>query len=183
LTVEPNRSWLYVLDDQRSVIESYDADGTVERTINARPAEVGTSAGANQVTVGPNGHFYVGLIGPEQVVELDADGKVVASYGRPGSDPSPFHEQPNVMAFDARGRLYVTQGPARGDAPGVLVFSRDGQYLGGWGHRGKLEGELGFPWGLVVDAGGDVFVSDAGALPEFGLASRLQRFRVHLPGG
>ncbi len=172
---------VHVLDHERAVVESYDAGGTVVRTIDAYPDEVGPTAGANQVTVGPNGHFYLGLWDPAQVIELGADGKVIATYGGPDSGSSPFHEQPNVMAFDGQGRLYVTQGPARGDAPGVVVFSGDGRYLGGWGRLGKLEGELGFPWGLVVDAGGDVFVSDAGALPEFGLASRLQRFRISLP--
>ena len=86
------------------------------------------------------------------------------------------------MAFDGQGRLYVTQGPARRRRPrGSSCSPSDGRYLGGWGRRGKLDGELGFPWGLVVDAGGDVFVSDAGGLPEFGLASRLQRFRISLP--
>ena len=183
IAVSPDRM-VHVLDDQRAVIESYDAEGNVSRTINAYPDAAGKTSGANQVTVGPNGHFYVGLLGPERVIELDAGGTLVATIGGPGAGPSPFHEQPNVMAFDRQGRLYVTQGPARGDdAPGVVVFSSDGRYLGGWGRRGKLEGELGFPWGLVVDVGGDVFVSDAGALPEFGLASRLQRFRVNLSGG
>ena len=81
------------------------------------------------------------------------------------------------MSIDAGGRLYVTQGPGRGDHPGVLVFEPDGRYLGGWGSVGSAKGQIMFPTGILVDGKGDVYVGDAGSLPGFGGESRIQKFR------
>jgi outer membrane protein assembly factor BamB len=161
-----------VLDDVRGVIETYRPDGTIVSTIPAFPAELGPTDGANQLSVGPNGHFYVSVIGPMVVAEIDRDGKLVATYGAAG-EPGSLNEQPFVMRFDADGRLYVTQGPTRRDAPGVLIFAADGTYLGGFGPLGIGDGDLGFPWGLIVDDTG-IYVADAGAAAD--LRSVLRKF-------
>ena len=74
---------VHVLDDIRAVIETYDADGTVLRTIPAFPPGGPPRCPANGLSIGPNGHFYVNAIGPSQVIELDRDGTLVATYGAP----------------------------------------------------------------------------------------------------
>lgn len=173
---------VHVLDNERRVIETYGPDGEILRTIDAYPATAGPTEGANQLTIDAAGHFYLGLLSPSKVIELDAEGRLVRTFGVPDSGPSPFNEQPNVMAFDQMGRLYVTQGPQRRDRPGVVVFARDGRYLGGFGALGGDDGELGFPWGLVIDASGDLFICDAGEaagdMPGVELKARVQRIRV-----
>jgi len=161
-----------VLDVGRRVIETFDRAGTVLGTIEAFPAEVNPRNGANQLAIGPNGDFYVGVISPNEVLELDPDGNLVRVYG---STDSPFTDQPNYIDFDAEGRVYVTQGPGRGDQPGVVVFSADGAYLGGFGPLGQGDADLGFAWGLVVTDTG-VVTTDAGALPDVGLASFIRKF-------
>lgn len=107
---------------------------------------------------------------PSQVFELDRDGTLIATYGAPNSGAGAITDQPFVTAFDGGGRLYVTQGPSRGDRPGVLVFDPDGTYLGGFGPLGAGDAELGFPWGIVVAEDG-IYVSDAGGLEEVGTAA------------
>lgn len=167
-----------VLDDVRAVIETYDPAGKVLRTIPAFPAAVGSRATANQLAIGPNGHLYVSTINPLEVIELDAAGSLVRIFGAPG-DPGAFSEQPMGLAFDPQGRLYVTQGPNRGDAPGVLIFGPDGSYLGGFGPLGAGDADLGFPWGIVVDASG-ITVSDPGSVA--GYRSAIRHFDpVSLP--
>jgi outer membrane protein assembly factor BamB len=172
---------VHVLDDIRAVIETYDADGTVVRTIPAFPPGIARGAMANGLSIGPNGHFYVTAIKPNQVIELDRDGTLVATYGAPGSGAGAFNEQPFATAFDADGRMYVSQGPTRGDRPGVLVFDVDGTYLGGFGPLGAGGAELGFPWGVVVADDG-IYVSDVGGLEGVGYRSLIRKFeRIRFP--
>ena len=148
------------------------------RTIPAFPAAVGSRPTANQLAIGPNGHFYVSTIDPLEVIELDTAGSLVRVFGAPGG-PGAFDEQPTGLALDPQGRLYVTQGPNRGDAPGVLIFGPDGSYLGGFGPLGAGDADLGFPWGIVVDASG-ITVSDPGGLA--GYRSAIRHFDpVSLP--
>ena len=163
-----------VLDDVRGVIETFSPAGEVIRTMPAFPAAIGPNDGANQVAIGPNGHDYVSVAFPNEVAELDGEGNLVRLYGAPGT-PGAFTEQPNVMRFDAQGRMYVTQGPLRGDRPGVQVFDPDGSYLGGFGPLGAGDADLGFPWGLVVTDDG-IYTADAGAVPDVGLTSLIRKF-------
>jgi outer membrane protein assembly factor BamB len=164
-----------VLDNARGVIETYSPGGKVLRTTPAFPAAIGPNDGANQLAVGPNGHFYVGVVSPNEVIELDPDGALVRTYGAPDSGQGAFYEQPNAIAFDAAGRMYVAQGLLRGDRPGILVFGTDGTYLGGFGPLGGGQSELGFPWGLVITTDG-IYVGDPGGLHEFGYSSLVRKF-------
>jgi outer membrane protein assembly factor BamB len=165
---------VYVLDDVRGVIEKYDAHGNVLGAIDAFPSEVQPNDGANQLSIGPSGHFFVSVVRPNVVAELDQDGALVHVFGRAG-EPGAFSEQPNRVAFDSANRVYVTQGFARGDAPGVLVFGADGAYLGGFGSLGAGDADLGFPWGLVVTDDG-IYVADASGVGDIGMRSAIRKF-------
>jgi outer membrane protein assembly factor BamB len=162
-----------VLDDGRGVIETFAADGTVLKTIPA----FGTRASgvANSLAVGPGGHFFVASADPNEVLELDANGTLIRTFGAAGSGEGALNEQPFGLAFDVAGHLYVTQGPGRGDRPGVLVFDAQGAYLGGFGPVGAGIDQLGFPWGIVVADDG-IYVADAGSQPDVGFASFIRKF-------
>jgi outer membrane protein assembly factor BamB len=163
---------VYVLDDVREVIEWYDPHGAVLGSVPAFPAEILSNDGANQLSLGPNGHFFVSVVRPNVVAELNRDGTLVRFYGL-AEEAGAFNEQPNRVAFDSANRLYVTQGPQRGDAPGVLVFDADGTYLGGFGPVGTGDADLGFPWGLEVTDDG-IYIADAGAAE--GTRSAIRKF-------
>jgi hypothetical protein len=163
-----------VLDDERGVIETFSPMGEVIRTIPAFPSEIGPHDGANQLAVGRNGHYYVSVVLPNEVADLDRAGNLVRLYGAEGT-PGAFTEQPNAVQFDAAGRVYVTQGPFRGNHPGVQIFAPEGTYLGGFGPLGAGDADLGFPWGLVVTPDG-IYTADAGAVPDVGLSSQIRKF-------
>jgi hypothetical protein len=80
------------------------------------------------------------------------------------------------MAIDARGRLFVTQGPDRGDAGGVLAFDADGTFLGAFAPEGGAAGELVFPGGIALDGKGGLIAEDS--MPE---TARLLRFKLTPP--
>ena len=164
---------VYVLDDVRGVIEWYDPHGTVLGSVPAFPPEIHSNDGANQLALGPDGHFFVSVVRPNVVAELDRDGTLVRFFGAAG-EPGAFSEQPNRVAFDSADRVYVTQGPQRGDAPGVLVFDADGTYLGGFGPLGTGDADLGFPWGLVVTDDG-IYIADAGGAEDIA-RSAIRKF-------
>jgi sugar lactone lactonase YvrE len=166
---------LNVLDDGRGVVETYSPAGKVVRTIAAFPGQATPNNGANRLSIGPNGHLYISLIVPNEVIELDRGGRLMSTFGGPGSGAGAFAEQPGAMAFDAAGRLYVTGGPERGDAPGVTVFAPDGRYLGGFGALGSGDGDIAFPTGIVVAPDG-IYVADVGGLPDFGYRSLIRKF-------
>ena len=163
---------VYVLDGVRGVIEWYDPQGTVLGSVPAFPSEMRPNDGANQLALGPDGHFFVSVVRPNVVAELDRDGTLVRVFGAADA-PVAYSEQPNRVDFDSANRLYVTQGPGRGDAPGLLVFDSDATYLGGFGALGIGDADLGFPWGLVVTDDG-IYVADAGAAE--GSRSAIRKF-------
>lgn len=162
--VAPDGS-VWVLDNRRSVLEHYDPTGKVLGSFDpfvARPSD----DGANSLTVGPTGDLYVSIAAPSKVLVFDPSGTLLRVVG-----DGVFAEQATHMAVDADGRICVTQGPERGGAPGVLAFDADGTLIGGFGPPGDGDGELVFPGGIAVDAGGGVIVEDS--LPE---SARLIRF-------
>jgi hypothetical protein len=171
MVVEANGT-VDVLDDVRGVIESYDSHGKVLATLEAFPASVRPNHGANQFATGPNGHFYISMAGPNQVIEIDGDGNLIQILGAPGSGEGAFDEQPMAIGFDAEGRVYVTQGGTK-TGRGLNVFAADGTYLGGFGAAGGGENELGFPWGMAVRDDG-IVISDAGGAG-FGWSSLLRK--------
>ena len=69
-------------------------------------------------------------IQPNQIAEFDPQGALVRTIGGAAEFSV---EQPTQVAIDAKGRLFVTQGPGRGALPGVTVFAADGRVLGGFG--------------------------------------------------
>ena len=84
-----------------------------------------------------------------------------------------FAEQPTHMAIDADGRIFVTQGPDRGDGAGVLAFAPDGTLIGGFGPEGPGDGQLNFPAGIALDGAGGIYVEDS--LPE---SARIVRWEL-----
>ena len=167
---------VHILDDVRGVVETYDANGKVLGSFSAFIGGVAKHNGANSLALDAAGDFYVSLADPNQVQRFDQNGRPTMTYGAPGSGPGVFHEQPQMMSVDAAGRLFVTQGPQRGDRPGVLVFGADGRYLTGWASPGSADGDMAWPSGILVDSKGDVYVSDRGTMPDAGQPSRIEKF-------
>ncbi|MEQ1727509.1 MAG: hypothetical protein ABL982_03935, partial [Vicinamibacterales bacterium] len=114
------------------------------------------------------------------VLELDAAGKVVSSFGGPGQGYN-WPQSPGSIAVDAKGNVWITAAglvpaPAggRGGAPGaaaspadahVLKFSKTGQFLLQIGNPGLTTGDdaLSKPSAVAVDAAAnEVFIADTG---------------------
>ncbi len=116
------------------------------------------------------------------VLELDATGKVVSSFGGPGQGYN-WPQSPGSLAVDAKGNVWITAAglvtpPAtaggRGGAPAapaaaadgqVIKFSKTGQFLLQIGKPGLTTGDdaLSKPAAVAVDAAAnEVFIADTG---------------------
>ncbi len=165
-----------VLDDVRSVVETYQPDGSVVGAFD--PLE-GVSNGANGLAVDDQGSFYVSAVGPNEVRRFDGAGNLTGTFGASGQGA--FLDQPGEIAVDASGRVYVTQIPSSPTDNGVRVYAPDGSFLGSWGEPGREPGQLGFPSGIVVDDAGNAFVSEFGGDPALPSENRVQQFVLTLP--
>jgi sugar lactone lactonase YvrE len=109
------------------------------------------------VAAAPVGGVYVADTGNRSVEELDASGRLVASWGGAGSAPGRF-ESPAGIAVDQAGDVFV----ADSVLDRVQEFTAHGALLAVWGRRGSEVGELSEPTGMAVDCHGDLLVADTG---------------------
>jgi outer membrane protein assembly factor BamB/DNA-binding beta-propeller fold protein YncE len=164
--VAPDGS-VWVLDDRRSVVEHYTAGGKVLGSFDPF-ATTPSNDGANILYVDGKGRLFMSGADPAAVYRFDAHGTFVDLVGQ-GS----FREQAGTIAVDADGRVFVTQGPERGTAPGVLVFGSDGTLLGGFAPEGVGDGQVVFPGGVALDGKGGLYLFDS--LPD---TARLMKFTL-----
>jgi hypothetical protein len=158
---------VWVLDDIRSVVEHDTPDGTVIGVFDPF-AQRPTNDGANSLAIDGQGNLYVSTVAsPSNVLVFDGKGTLLRTVGE-----GQFAEQAGNMAIDAEGRLFVTQGPERGDALGILAFGSDGTTIGGFGPKGTRDGQLVFPGGMALDGSGGLYVEDS--LPESARLMKLQ---------
>lgn len=152
VAVAPN-GCVYVNDRRNKRIQYFTPNGSFlgQKRFCYKPFNAPVDAAA-----APNGHLYVADAGNYRVVHLDADGEVVATWGRQGSGDGEFRAM-SAVAVGPKGDVYV------GDYCGYIQrFTAAGSFVGRWGTRGKKPGQFEGPASIAVDPGGVVYVADAG---------------------
>ena len=150
---------VYVLDDGRDVVEWYSPDGTVLGSFEVPAA----AERARPRRGGQRLRRQLGAIPGRQV--RPRRGISLRRSARPALRTASSRGQPTSIAVDADGRVFVSETPEGGR---VQVFDADGQFLASWGAEGQ------FPWGVVLDGQGNVYVDDL-------LANTVQKFRLLPP--
>jgi len=82
----------------------------------------------------------------------------VRSFGSKGSGEGQFSGGTLHVALAPGANVYVSDRMAHR----VLRFTREGEYVGCWGERGKGEAQLERPEAIAVDSQGTVYVADGG---------------------
>ena len=99
--------------------------------------------------VAPNGDLYVvDGYGNARVHRFTADGKLIRSWGEPGTGPGQFH-LPHAVFVAGDGRVMV----ADRENDRIQFFSPEGKYLDQWTHVQR-------PTDIYVDRDGLVYVSE-----------------------
>jgi DNA-binding beta-propeller fold protein YncE len=158
---------VYCTDDLDHTVRKFKADGRLLLTIGSsgRPSDTGATsvdfrtirrAGPpfhypTNVAFSPVGELYVcDGYGNARVHKFATDGRLLFSWGEPGSGPGQFHV-PHGIAVDPHGNVYV----ADRENSRIQYFSPSGKFLGAWPDVAR-------PCQIAFDAAGNALVAELG---------------------
>ncbi len=138
---------LYLTDDNGHAVRKFTPEGRLLMTIGtpgtpARPFGGDPFNRCTHTALSPEGEIYVsdGYLNA-RVHKYSPDGRLLLSWGEPGTDPGEFNLVHNIACDDA-GLVYV----ADRENHRVQVFDSDGRYQGQWNNLAR-------PCGLFVTRG------------------------------
>jgi len=160
--VVDSRQHLIVLHRGEDPLIEFDAEGTFVRAFGPRD----TWTFAHGLRLDREGNIWVSDLGTHSVVKFNAAGDQLMTLGTPGQNGlwdeaggKHLFDQPNDMAFDSQGNLYVAQGHVRGE-PRILKFDHQGNFIKMWGARGSAPGEFIAAHAIVIDSEDNLYVAD-----------------------
>jgi sugar lactone lactonase YvrE len=140
----------------------FTADGRFLRAFGAE----GLVRRAHGLQIMPDDTMWITDVADHQVMKVDPDGNVLLTLGTKGQNGEwderagrQLFDQPNDVAVDSSGNVYVAQGHGPGE-PRVLKFGPDGGFITQWGSRGYAPGEFTVAHAIEVDANDIVHVAD-----------------------
>ena len=112
------------------------------------------------------------------VVKFSREGKVLMTLGKPGvaGSGNDLFNRPSAVTTAPNGDIYVADGHGGDSNARVMIFSKDGKFIRGFGKKGKGRGELDELHAIALDSQGRVFVGDRGdkgAIKIFDAAGKL----------
>jgi streptogramin lyase len=102
----------------------------------------------------------------DDVLELDQNGKVLKTLGKPGvaGDGHDTFDEPNAVLIAPDGDIFVSDGhePGPGHNARVVKLDANGKFIMQWGGHGTDPGQFEMPHALAMDSQGRLFVADRG---------------------
>lgn len=158
---------LYCTDDLDHTVKRFTPEGRLLSTlgVSGRPSDTGATstdyrtiqrAGPpfhfpTNVAFSPAGEIYVtDGYGNARVHKFTADGRLLLSWGEPGSRPGQFHV-PHGIAVDRAGTVFV----ADRENSRIQLFSPEGEFL-------EERSGIARPCQVTFDAAGNLFVAELG---------------------
>lgn len=150
---------VFVADTRNHRVQVFDRhDGVWSRGWGERGNAPGQFNTPNGLTVDDAGRVWVADTLNHRVQVFDRDGALLGVWGEQGSGTTQLYSPQTlaVVGLGAAAEVYVLDaGNHR-----VQVFDTAGHHLRGWGNKGAGPGELVRPAGIVIDASGEVYISD-----------------------
>ncbi len=157
---------IYVGNSGTGSVDVYNADLTFSNKLGTGNNEfkIPTS-----IVIGKNGLIYVADNKANLIKVYKQDGTAAFTFGGWGKATDGKFNAPQGLAIDeSNGELYVTDLAAFDDGSNgvtagakVQVFDLNGTYKRSFGTYGAGDGKLIRPLGIVVDAAGKVYITDA----------------------
>jgi len=153
---------MLILHRGEDPLMEFDEEGNFIRAFGPRD----TWTFSHGLRLDAEGNIWVSDIGTHTVVKMDRSGNHLMTLGTPGrnglwdeSSGEHLFDQPNDMAFDSHGNVYIAQGHGRGE-PRVLKFDSQGNFISQWGRRGDKPGEFAVAHAIEIDAQDRIYVAD-----------------------
>ncbi len=124
---------VWLVDRDSHVVMKFTPDGKLLTTLGQRDAPAVTYYGQpfnmpSGVAIGPSGHIYVSDgYGNRRVHKFTPDGKLVLSWGEPGTGPGQFALVHNI-AVDQQERVYICDR----ENNRIQVFDANGKFITEW---------------------------------------------------
>jgi len=158
---------VYCTDDFDHTVRAFSPEGQLRWTLgtSGRPSDTGATstdyrtikrAGPpfhypTNLALGPTGDLYItDGYGNARVHRFAADGRLLQSWGEPGSGPGQFH-LPHGVAVAGDGTVYV----ADRENSRIQLFTADGVYRGEWTDVAR-------PCQVAIDGQGYIYVAEVG---------------------
>jgi streptogramin lyase len=185
ITIGPD-DMVYYTDDADQTVRKFSPEGELLMTLGTKgqPSDTGydgkeldsiTHGGPpfnrpTNLAIAPNGELYVSDgYGNARVHRFSAYGRLIQSWGEPGTGPSEFHLSHGVWV-NHDGRVFVAD--RQNDR--LQIFSPDGEFLEMWSDVQR-------PTNIFIDGEGLVYVSELSAR-EGGLSYTNGPAPHYLPG-
>jgi DNA-binding beta-propeller fold protein YncE len=158
---------VYCTDDLDHTVRKFTPDGKLLLTLgtSGQPSNTGAtsmdyrtilrSSGPfhypTNLALSPQGEIYISDgYGNARIHKFSADGRLLFSWGEPGSGPGQFH-LPHGIAVDSQGNVYV----ADRENSRIQIFSPEGNFLNQWTDVVR-------PCQVFIDFKGSVYVAELG---------------------
>ena len=113
-----------------------------------------------------DGNIWVTDIRLNLVLKYDQQGNELMRLGELGQNGAwdeaagqRLFDEPNDIAWDSAGNMYVAQGHVRGE-PRILKFDSEGNFIKQWGSRGSEPGQMLVAHAIQIDAQDNIYVAD-----------------------
>ncbi|MGB9693713.1 MAG: hypothetical protein ACPLYF_02605, partial [Fervidobacterium sp.] len=112
--------------------------------------KIGESKVSNvfQIIVDTQGNIWAASNGTQAVVVFKPDGSLLSQF--------PTAHAPVGLAVDSKSNFYITTT----DDNKVYIYDSAGKLKGSFGGGGRAQGKFWVPYGILVDASGNILVSD-----------------------
>ncbi len=157
-----NRGNLVVFSRGNVPFLEFDSDGRFVRSFGRE----GLFRRAHGLHITADDSIWATDVADHVVMKLDRNGNELMTLGTRGqngewdeSAGAHLFDQPNDVAVDSAGNIYVAQGHGPGQ-PRVLKFSADGEFVAQWGSRGYGAGQFTVAHAIEIDDNDVVHVAD-----------------------
>ncbi len=159
---------LWIADTGHNKVKKFNSNGEYLSQFGSHGTGNGQFSDPRAIAVDASGNIWVADAGNDRVQKFNSNGEYLSQFGSSGSGNGQFGYLFGI-AIDASGHIWVTDASESGEGiERVQKFNSNGEYLSQFGSNGTGDGQFKGPWGIAVDSGGNLWVSDS--------TDRVQKF-------